>query len=87
MCKIPGEYEFRGVLVLYKNLLAPVCGNMGALQGVRETAKDSKKVGTFKSSGCMKSIFMPPEFIAGESMGTALPRRCPVYKNCKECKF
>ncbi len=30
---------------------------------------------------------MTLEFIAREVMGTEMPRRCPVCKNCKEYQF
>jgi hypothetical protein len=33
------------------------------------------------------TIFMPPEFITGKSMGTELPTRCLMCKNFIDCRF
>jgi hypothetical protein len=42
---------------------------------------------TAQVTSCQTSIFMAPDFISAEAMGTELPRRYPVCKNCKECQF
>jgi hypothetical protein len=40
--------------------------------------------GVAKILCCTSMLFMPPDFILAEAMGTEISRRCPAYKNCKK---
>jgi hypothetical protein len=73
MCEALRRYECREGLVLYKPHIGTgfiVCDNMDPLEEVQETAKITKVVREIKASCCKRIIFMQPEYITGETVGT-----------------
>jgi hypothetical protein len=56
---------------------------MDALEGTHETAEAAEVVRAIMLVSYTKSMFVSPEFIARETKGTELPRRCSACKNFK----